>query len=112
MPYFIDAGTISDGTYITLLNSPSVITRHTTIYDTNDDPKTWKAQFVTTIVYSQLTSAATPIDSLVLQDTENQVLARVDLSTEDQIIIESNSYNAMIEWEMSFVDASTVQEGI
>ena len=112
MPYFIDAGTISDGTYVTLLNSPSVITRRTTIYDTNGDPKTWKAQFVTTIVYSQLTSAATPINSLVLQDTENQVLARVDLSQEDQIIIESNSYNAMIEWEMSFVDASTAQEGI
>lgn len=112
MPYFIDAGTISNGSYVTLLNSPSVITRHTTVYDANGDPSIWKAQFVTIIVYSQLTSVATPISSLVLQDAENQILARVDLSTEDQIIIESNSYNAVIEWEMSFVDASTVQEGI
>ena len=112
MPYFIDAGTISDGRYITLLNSPSVITRHTTVYDANGDPRTWKAQFVTTIVYSQLTSAATPISSLGSHDTENQVLGRVDLSQEDQITIKRNSYNAMIEWEMSFVDASTVQKSI
>lgn len=103
MPYFIDAGIKGENdSFQSLLTTPSFITRHTTILDDSE----WKAQFIGTIQYSQLTSADAVLNMLVLRNRSGDQLATIDLG-DNSIQIESNAYTAMIEWDMSFRNPTT-----
>ena len=103
VPYFIDAGIMQGGSFVSLLTSPTVITRRTPIFDGS----TWKAQFISTIVYSQIRNPDTPIQILSLENSQGETLARITLDAEDYIQIESSIYTAMIEWEVYFNNPTT-----
>lgn len=107
MPYFIDAGRMNGDVFDSYLTSPTIISRHTTIYDSTSS--IWKAQFVSTILYSQMESASVQITALALLNSSQETLAIISLSEDEAITIESNAYTAMIEWDMSFSNPTSTQ---
>ena len=108
IPFSIDAGVykadeFSNYVFTSVLSSPSVITRHTPVYNTTS--KKWTAEFVSTIIYSQVVDSTEAISSLALRNSSGEILALVEQLDSDVRIDESSTL--IVQWNMYFDNNST-----
>lgn len=102
MPMQIDGGSGIGSSFVSLLQTPSLITRHFTVYDSSTG--SWKAQFIATISYAQLNKQGVPITSLQLLSMSNDILAEITYPANEGILIEGSTYTAIVEWDMWFTN--------
>lgn len=102
MPFYIDAGNTESGTFKSGLVTPCVITKRVPLESTDGK---FVAQFIATLLYSQLKDTNNELKTIALKNIDGDILATM---TDDNtsILLTSSKYTALLQWEMSF-DNST-----
>lgn len=110
MPFYIDVGEQTPEGFQTGLVTPCVITKRVTQNIAGTD--TFVAQFVATLLYSQLLDSSKPLKTTALKNIDRDILATMTM--ENGISIENSKYTVLLEWEMSFSNStnSTIEQEV
>lgn len=99
MPNFLNAGYDNNGSFASVMVSPSFINSKAI----SSSGGVWAAVFNANITYSQLNSThSIEVLQLCATGDGSNVLATLTLDESEYITIQDSSYTALVEWKMSF----------